>query len=242
MTPKPVTDVHDGEDREVAAGDRAAPQQGDRDDEAGEGEEDGEDGDAAFKSSHELNVDEHFQSILDRRPRSLPKICCMSDKSGTQRLPPELLALWVPQLPVLAEEIIAVDPHRGAAVRPPAGRRLRTDGARRRRGGAAPLQRTRADGVRPGGVRSVYVALGRGEAREGRSLESLLAAYRVGVLVAWRRLGQTAVAAGLSGDALVGIAESLFAYIDQLSAESAEGFAAEQAVRAGECRPAARQS
>src|SRR5437868_2789844 len=33
----------------------------------------------------------------------------------------------------------------------------------------------------------VYVTLGRGEMRAGRSLESLLTAYRVGARVAWRR-------------------------------------------------------
>src|ERR1700730_5775371 len=33
----------------------------------------------------------------------------------------------------------------------------------------------------------VYVSLGRGEMRSGRSLESLLSAYRTGARVAWRR-------------------------------------------------------
>src|SRR3954469_11262529 len=36
--------------------------------------------------------------------------------------------------------------------------------------------------------REVYVALGRGELRQGRTLDSLQAAYRVGARVAWRRL------------------------------------------------------
>src|ERR671923_84272 len=38
----------------------------------------------------------------------------------------------------------------------------------------------------PSGGRDFYFDLGRNEAREGRSLEALLAAYRVGVRVAWR--------------------------------------------------------
>ena len=37
------------------------------------------------------------------------------------------------------------------------------------------------------GESSIYVALGRGEAREGRTMEALLAAYRLGARVAWRR-------------------------------------------------------
>ncbi|GII23399.1 PucR family transcriptional regulator [Planosporangium mesophilum] len=66
-------------------------------------------------------------------------------------------------------------------------------------------------------------ALGRGEARSGRSMDALLAAYRVGARVAWRHLSGTAVAAGLGVDAVARFAELVFAYIDQLSASSAAG-------------------
>jgi PucR C-terminal helix-turn-helix domain len=82
--------------------------------------------------------------------------------------------------------------------------------------------------------RELYVRLGRGEAREGRSLEALLAAYRVGARVAWRRVAEAAREAGLDSEVLALLAESIFAYIDELSAESAEGFAQEQAAAAGE--------
>ena len=82
--------------------------------------------------------------------------------------------------------------------------------------------------------RTVYVALGRGEAREGRSLEALLAAYRVGARVAWRRMSAAGLAAGMPPERLVALAEAIFTYIDQLSADSAEGHADEQARRAGE--------
>ncbi len=41
--------------------------------------------------------------------------------------------------------------------------------------------------------------LGRGEARQGRTIDALLAAFRVGAQVAWRELSATAVAAGLPG-------------------------------------------
>jgi hypothetical protein len=65
--------------------------------------------------------------------------------------------------------------------------------------------------------------LGRGEARSGRSMDSLLAAYRVGARVAWRHLSDTAVAAGLTVGSLARFAELVFAYIDQLSAASVAG-------------------
>ncbi|MGA2010796.1 MAG: helix-turn-helix domain-containing protein [Solirubrobacteraceae bacterium] len=82
----------------------------------------------------------------------------------------------------------------------------------------------------------VYSALGRGEMRAGRSLESLLSAYRVGARVAWRRFAAAGVAAGLEPDTLYLLAESIFAYIDGLSAESADGYAQAQSIAAGEAQ------
>lgn len=72
-------------------------------------------------------------------------------------------------------------------------------------------------------------ALGRGEARSGRSMDALLAAYRVGARVAWRGLAGKAARTGLPADDLVGFAELVFAYIDQLSAASVTGHADELA-------------
>ncbi len=80
----------------------------------------------------------------------------------------------------------------------------------------------------------VYTGLGRGEMRAGRSLDSLLSAYRVGARVAWRRFAAAGVAAGLEPETLYLLAESIFAYIDVLSAESAEGHALEQSAAASE--------
>jgi hypothetical protein len=82
--------------------------------------------------------------------------------------------------------------------------------------------------------RDMYVQLGRGEARLGRSLEALLAAYRVGARVAWRRASATGREAGFDSETLALLAEGFFAYIDELSARSAQGFAEEQSAVAGE--------
>jgi hypothetical protein len=87
--------------------------------------------------------------------------------------------------------------------------------------------------ARPG--RNVYVELGRGELRAGRGLDALQAAYRLGARIAWRRLASIAArGGGIDPDQLTLLAESIFAYIDELSAESIEGYAREQAARAGE--------
>jgi hypothetical protein len=71
--------------------------------------------------------------------------------------------------------------------------------------------------------------LGRGEARSGRSMDALLAAYRVGARVSWRHMSASAVRAGLSVEQLARFAELVFAYIDQLSASSVAGHSDELA-------------
>lgn len=152
-----------------------------------------------------------------------------------EALPEEALAALAPQLPALADELIeAIRAEVPSFSRPLEGE----FGEIVRRGVEQALlqfeQMARNPGVGREAGRSVYVELGRGEVREGRSLDALLAAYRVGAKVAWRRLAEAGAAAGLSTEALILLAESIFAYIDELSAESAEGYAREQAERAGE--------
>ena len=70
-------------------------------------------------------------------------------------------------------------------------------------------------------------ALGRGEARSGRSADALLSAYRVGARVAWHELSQIAVERGAGAGQLATFAELVFAYIDELSAASVAGHADE---------------
>jgi len=82
--------------------------------------------------------------------------------------------------------------------------------------------------------RDVYVQLGRGEMRAGRSLEVLLQAYRVGARVAFRHFALSAREDGLPADGIVPLAEAVFAYIDELSTASVQGYAAEQSARADE--------
>jgi hypothetical protein len=65
--------------------------------------------------------------------------------------------------------------------------------------------------------------LGRGEARSGRSMDALLAAYRVGARVSWRELAATAVRVDVPAHTMAQFAELVFAYIDELSAASVSG-------------------
>jgi hypothetical protein len=77
--------------------------------------------------------------------------------------------------------------------------------------------------------------------RAGRSLDSLLSAYRIGARVTWRRVAAAGEASGLEPATLYLLAESIFAYIDVLSAESAEGYALEQTAIAGKTELARRR-
>ena len=82
--------------------------------------------------------------------------------------------------------------------------------------------------------RDVYVGLGRGEFREGRTLDALQSAYRVGARVAWRRVSEAARRSGADAEQLGLLAEAIFAYIDERSADSVEGSAQAQREQEGE--------
>src|SRR6476469_6408604 len=131
-------------------------------------------------------------------------------------LPPELAAALRPELEGTAEEIIEA---------------LRSDVPEYRR----PLEGAFGRGLRAGVFsaiehffqeletsgpvprrRDLSVGIGRGEHR-----------------VVWRRQAAVAAAAVLDQATLFAFAESIFAFIDELSAESAEGYALEQTATAG---------
>jgi hypothetical protein len=150
-------------------------------------------------------------------------------------LPPELAEELRPGLDALVEDLIeAIRLHVPAYRRPLEGE----FGAGLRAGVAEALGQF-LDLIRDGGelapaARTRYVDFGRWEAREGRRLESLLAAYRLGARISWRRIAETIRGADLGEETITRLAEAVFAHIDGLSAASAEGFAAELADRAGE--------
>jgi hypothetical protein len=81
---------------------------------------------------------------------------------------------------------------------------------------------------------AVYRALGRGEMREGRNLDALQAAYRLGGRLAWRRWVRVGQRAKVPPAQMYRLAEAVFAHVDELAAESIEGFTEAQARVAGE--------
>jgi hypothetical protein len=145
--------------------------------------------------------------------------------------PPKAIAdVLRPLIPSLSDEIIDairrdVEPYR----RPLAG----TFGRNVRMGVEIALARF-LEGESSDRARSAYVELGRGEFRDGRSLDALLSAYRVGARIAWRRAYEAGERAGIDPRELYALGEALFAYIDRISAESADGWAQAQSAAAGE--------
>ncbi|MFD0560763.1 hypothetical protein ACFQ2M_00995 [Kitasatospora saccharophila] len=79
----------------------------------------------------------------------------------------------------------------------------------------------------------VYRSLGRGELAEGRSLDALQAAFRLGARVAWRRYARVARRRGLTAEQLVALAEAVFAHIDEVAAAGVQGYVEARTDRAG---------
>jgi PucR C-terminal helix-turn-helix domain len=143
-----------------------------------------------------------------------------------QALPPSVADVIEPELDAITEEIMATIarevPDYARPFEGSFGRGVRTGVTEALRQFLA-LIRSPSGARGPG--REVYVALGRGELRQGRTLDSLQSAYRVGARVAWRRVAEAARRADLDPETISLLAESIFAYIEEISADSVEGYA-----------------
>jgi hypothetical protein len=152
-------------------------------------------------------------------------------------LPREISKLLADSLPELVEEIVTRIPQEV----PEYARPLEGEfGAAVRRGVEIALGRLFVD--LPGRdepalmptTRAVYRQIGVGEARTGRSLEALLSAYRLGARVTFRAVSAIAERVGLEPRLMLPLGESIFVYIDEISAASIEGFTEEQSRQVGE--------
>jgi hypothetical protein len=154
----------------------------------------------------------------------------MSDTRGADLdLDAQATGLLRDRLPAVAEDTVAAIivevPAYANALSGPMGEKIRT-AVQLALGGFLSLAEDPAGGG-PGtplapAVEAAY-ALGRGEAVSGRSMDALLAAYRVGARVSWRELSASAVEAGVSARTVAKFAELVFAYIDELSDASVAG-------------------
>jgi hypothetical protein len=147
-----------------------------------------------------------------------------------RELDPAVAEALRPALPALGDEVISAVERAVPEYRAGVEENVRR-GVRQALGGFVELVVTGSDAALP--ERETYVEFGRGEYRVGRSLDALLTAYRAGAQVAWRGLADAGEQAGLDPRDLYTLAEAIFAYIDEISAASAEGFTREQTLAAG---------
>jgi hypothetical protein len=82
----------------------------------------------------------------------------------------------------------------------------------------------------------LHFALGRAQARAGRSLDELMSFYRIAGQTMWRQLTEVGSARGIEPAALYRLAETGFGCVDEISTQAAAGFADEQSHRSGASR------
>ncbi|MEU5636312.1 PucR family transcriptional regulator [Streptomyces rishiriensis] len=73
-------------------------------------------------------------------------------------------------------------------------------------------------------IAATYYELGRGEALEGRSLDALQSALRVGGLRAWRLMGRTAEELGLDSTVVAALGELAFRTVHEVAEAAAAGY------------------
>src|SRR5437660_4149654 len=79
----------------------------------------------------------------------------------------------------------------------------------------------------------VHRKLGQYEMREGRSLDALQAAYRIGARVAWRRIMRVGSRNGLSSTVMSQLADAIFSFMDRLASAALDGYLEAKALSAG---------
>jgi hypothetical protein len=143
--------------------------------------------------------------------------------------PAELRAALMPAVPAIVEAAIAA---------------IRSQGPTHTGGSETALERNLRmgltdavdrwfDAAPPAADRDLHFALGRSQARAGRSLDELMGFYRTAAQTMWRRLAEVGAAGGVEPQDLYRLAETGFGCVDELSTEAAAGFAEEQSHRSG---------
>jgi hypothetical protein len=82
--------------------------------------------------------------------------------------------------------------------------------------------------------RDVYRAIGAGEMREGRSLDALQAAIRIGARVGMRHLVAFAELESLSATTIGSLVDAIWAHVDDLADAAAQGYAEARAAEVGD--------
>jgi len=91
-----------------------------------------------------------------------------------------------------------------------------------------------AGDTRPDTEAATHVAFGAAAARAGVALETLTAGYRIGARVGWTHMRHAVRDIGLGADSVLALADAHVAYVDELAANSVEGYAGEAELVRGE--------
>jgi PucR C-terminal helix-turn-helix domain len=139
--------------------------------------------------------------------------------------PSQLAAIMRPELPDLAREIIAEIrdkiPEYARPMNGPYGQALRV-GVQQ---ALTSFFDSVADPAAPHEERDQMCRrLGQYEALEGRSLDSLQAAYRTGVHVAWRRVMDVGLRCAAPSSVMSMVADAMLAFMDELASLSLQGY------------------
>lgn len=144
---------------------------------------------------------------------------------------PELIPTLVEDLPQVIEEVVGLlreewPDYASFLADDPSGVQETAEAALHRLVSLAQGEPGRTDPV--AGEAELFEELGRIEWREGRSLSSLLSAYRAGARVAWRHMSRGALRRGVAPEAIALLAEAVFVFVEELSSASARGYVDEQ--------------
>ena len=153
---------------------------------------------------------------------------------------PDLLPTLVEELPEVIEEVVGLlreewPDYASFLADDPAGVTETAEAAMHRLVGLAEgVDGGRAGGEVSAGEGELFEELGRIEWREGRSLSTLLSAYRTGARVAWRHMSRIALRRGVAPESIAQLAEAVFVFVEELSSASARGYVDEQLATAAE--------
>ncbi len=161
------------------------------------------------------------------------KDCAMRTNLHVPDLPADFVRDVRSQIPHVAEVTVATVAAEVPAYAPATQDPFRAElesGVRMAFEGFAGLL-TEGDGLALDRIRRGAVALGRTEARRRRGIGALLTAYQVGTGVHWQEVSQVALQHRLGAVTMTELAGLIFAFNEQLSAASVEGYATETSTR-----------
>jgi hypothetical protein len=149
-------------------------------------------------------------------------------------LPPRLASIFRPELGSLAGEIVdeirTAIPSYAGPLDGPYGQAIR---AGVQHATALFVEQIANPEVSAQQCYEVHRKLGQNEMREGRSLDALQAAYRIGARVAWRRIMRVGKRNGLSSTVMSQLADAIFSFMDRLASVALDGYLEAKACSAG---------